>query len=566
MLDSGRGLSWRQVAAVVGSLALTVGVNLGGASRLTYHEAFVAETARELIARGTPGGWLIPTIGGQPWLEKPPLLIWLVAGLSWLLGGVTEWSARIPSALAAVGLALGVASLAGRRFGATVGLLAGLIQATTAWTVLRGRLGEADLLLAALITGLMVAFDRLRTPEPQAEATPEPPVYRGPHRLPVRVLAHVGAGVLSDPGQLQHEVADQSLPSVDQAAEAGPAAHLTTWRWAFFGLLGTTALVKGTGFGAALVVPAVGAVLLWDRDGAAARRLLSGRGLVVAAVVALAWPVAVAVRYPQAVSLWTMHVTDRLASHPEHFIGGSRWQYLAAVLLQALPWTPLALLGAGPSLIRALRERRGGDRLLWAWAVIPVLVLSAATVKNAHYAIHALPPWSVWAALGLVRAERITRRRPWWSPARAQRIAVALFAGLGLAVGLGYALLAPRLDARGREWTYCAQVGRTLDPALPLVCLYDDWDRKPYPTPFGPVPHDWAIRLYSFDRPATWRAGVDDLIAHPPAPLGQPFALLGRDRDREALGRLGQVEVISRGPTDRWDRTFVLFRFRVSNY
>ncbi len=565
MTDEGRSLGGRRLAAVVGLMALTVGVGLGSASRLTYHEAFVAQAAREMIARGTPGGWLVPTIGGQPWLEKPPLLTWTVAALSWVAGGVTEWSARVPSALAAAVVALGVASLAARRFGPTVGLVAGLIQATTAWTILRGRLGEADIVLAALVTTLMVVFDRLRTTERAATSGPDPLILRGPHR---RIAALILAGrPLAPPA---------SGPELSPTPEPAPALlpvepHLgdllinpARWRWAFWGLLGATSLVKGVGFGAALLLPTLGALLVWDRDWRAARRLVSIPGAVVAAVVALIWPVAVAFRHPEAVSLWTMHVTDRLASHPEHFIGGPRWQYLPAVLLQALPWTPLAFLGAGPSLVRARRERHGGDRLLWAWAVVPVLVLSVATVKNAHYAIHALPPWSIWAALGLVRVERIAGRRAGWTRERTRRLAVGLFGGLGLAVAVGYAVVAPRLDARGREWAYCAAIGQSLDPSYPLVCLYEDWDRKPYPTPFGPVPHDWAIRLFSFERTATWRQGVANLVDHPPAPPGQPYALLGRDRDREALAALGQVEVISHGPAVRFDRTFTLFRITPS--
>ena len=568
MLDQGRKSGTKRVVAIVGLLALTVGVNLGGASRLTYHEAFVAQPAREMIAAGTWGGWLVPSVGGQPWVEKPPLLIWLVAALSRVTGGVTEWSTRAPSALATVGLTLGVASLATRRFGPTVGLLAGLIQATTAWTILRGRLGEADLPLAALITGLMMVFDRLRTPARDAPDPPVPPaILRGPHRRPTRVLAVLAAGAEAHggenqntalaPDQIQPEprIEPESKPGLDPGSTPAPA-----WLWAFWGLLGLLGLVKGTGFGAALAVPAIVAILVWDRDGSAIRRFWSVRGLALVVVLTLAWPLAVAIRHPSAVSLWTLHVTDRLASHPEHFSGGPRWQYLPAVLLQVLPWTPLAILGAGPSLVRAIRERRGGDRLLWAWALVPILILSMATVKNAHYAIHALPPWSIWAALGLVRVERIARRRSWWSTDRVQRLGVGLFSGLGLAVALGYTLVAPRLDAKGQEWTFCAAVGRTLDPTTPLVCLYDDWDRKPYPTPFGPVPHDWAIRLFSFNRPATWRQGTDDLIDRPPISSGQPYALLGRDRDQDALARLGRVEAISAGPATRFDRTFKLFK------
>jgi len=58
---------------------------------------------------------------------------------------------------------LGIAVLAARHYGTGIGLLAGTIQATTVWTVMRGRLAEADVLLACLITWTIVAFDRLLT-------------------------------------------------------------------------------------------------------------------------------------------------------------------------------------------------------------------------------------------------------------------------------------------------------------------------------------------------------------------------------------------------------------------
>ena len=128
--------------------------------RLTYHEAFVAQGSREILDSGE---WAYPTIGGLPWLEKPPLPWWLVAALGYYAGGVNETVARLPSVLAAIALVLGVAVLATRHYGPTIGLLAGAIQATTGWTVIRGRLAEADMLLACLITWTIVAFDRLLT-------------------------------------------------------------------------------------------------------------------------------------------------------------------------------------------------------------------------------------------------------------------------------------------------------------------------------------------------------------------------------------------------------------------
>ena len=105
--------------------------------------------------------WAYPTIGDLPWLEKPPLPWWLVAALGFCTGRVDETVERLPSAAAATLLVVGVAILAARHYGRRIGLLAGAVQATTAWTVVRGRLAEADILLACLITWAIVAFDRI---------------------------------------------------------------------------------------------------------------------------------------------------------------------------------------------------------------------------------------------------------------------------------------------------------------------------------------------------------------------------------------------------------------------
>ena len=62
--------------ALLGLAVLTLGVGLGGSGRLTYHEAFVAQAAREMLDGGDA---LTPHVGGRPWLEKPPLAVWLTA-------------------------------------------------------------------------------------------------------------------------------------------------------------------------------------------------------------------------------------------------------------------------------------------------------------------------------------------------------------------------------------------------------------------------------------------------------------------------------------------------------
>ncbi len=192
----------RHLATILALSALAIGLGLGSSSRLTYHEAIQGQVAREMIASGS---WLVPTLGGRPWLEKPPLAYWMVASLGTLAGRVDESVARLPSAVAGLLTALAVGTLATRRFGPRIGLLAALVQCTSLWLVVRSRLSEPDIPLAALIAWSMVAFDRMRQGNPRA-------------------------------------------------------------RWVFFALLGLSSLLKGVGFGAALILATVFSVLAWDRD------------------------------------------------------------------------------------------------------------------------------------------------------------------------------------------------------------------------------------------------------------------------------------------------------------
>ena len=483
----------------IGLLAVfTLGIGLGSSTRLTYHEAFVAQGAREMIRRGD---WLVPTLGGRPWLEKPPLAHWLVALVSLPFGDVTETSARVPSALAALALACVVGRLVARRWGQAIGSLAGLIQVSTYWTVARGRLAESDILLAAIVAAALASFDALRL-------------------------------------------------SNGKSRQA---------RLIFFGCLGLSALVKGIGFGAALILAIVAVVLILDRDRSTFRALLFDPiGQATAVLLALAWPALVASRHPEAVGLWTLHIADRLADRPEHFASGPWWTYPVAALTLTLPWTPIAL----PSLVRSIRrswvESNGLDRLLVAWAFVPLLLLSTATVKNAHYAIHALAPWSAWGAVGVAKAVgRLAERR---GMGRERMIQVA-WVGFGL-VGIIYAstfgLVLPKLDDRSAECLFYRAVTRSIESSDSLVLLLDDWDRLPYATPFGPVPHDLALRLFYLDRPAVVRLKPESLVANPPA--GASFAVIARKRDLATLQAIGDVQTLVEGPVKRWDRAFLLYR------
>jgi 4-amino-4-deoxy-L-arabinose transferase-like glycosyltransferase len=535
---------------LIGLAALALLPGLGNSARLTYHEAFVAQGSREILDSGQ---WMFPTISGLPWLEKPPLPWWLTATVGRFAGGVNETVARLPSAVAAMGLVLAVAALGTRHFGSTIGLLAGAIQATTAWTVLRGRLAEADVLLACLITWSIVAFDQI-----------------------------------------------VAASNDDSEVPGGSASRWHRARWMFFGLLGATSLVKGIGFGAVIILSIVAGMVLWQRDRATLRRLWFPPGWLLAAVLALTWPILMIAWHGNgALALWAMHVTDRLSGPKGNgpFASEPWWEYVPTLVAQALPWTPLAIAGSYRSLRRALSRlvpvaRPGklpkgpnlpavvviGDRLLWVWTLAPLGLLTLATVKNAHYAIPAQVPWSIWAALALARIGESLRRRG-WDRAALRHATQGGFAALALIYGLGLWLLAPWFDRRGVEWAFYESAGRRIPPAMSIAFLYDDWDRLPYEGPFGSIPHDLAVRLFYLARPACWHSGAESLLAHDqcaggcsqhpstpghgtgtPGAIDSTFAVIGRGRDLPALEQLGQVEIIARGPSVRADRTYALFR------
>ena len=59
------------------------------------------------------GGWLVPYVGGKPFLRKPPLVNWAIAGMFAVTGVRNEWTARLPAALCVLALGLVIVAVSG---------------------------------------------------------------------------------------------------------------------------------------------------------------------------------------------------------------------------------------------------------------------------------------------------------------------------------------------------------------------------------------------------------------------------------------------------------------------
>ncbi len=123
-----------------------------------------AEVAREMCVSGS---WLVPTLDGLPYLDKPAFFF-KCSALCFSAFGVTEGAARLPSALFALATILISWAFVRRAFGARAAALAVAIMATAPLFVALARIVIMDMTLtffviAAILCGAMAEeFDGRR--------------------------------------------------------------------------------------------------------------------------------------------------------------------------------------------------------------------------------------------------------------------------------------------------------------------------------------------------------------------------------------------------------------------
>lgn len=135
-------------------LALSILVGIQGMPLRDYREARYAQLAGEILESGE---WLIPKLNGTPYLNKPPLVPWVVA-ISMRLFGKDEGAARLPAALATIGTGLCVGrfvSLSGAPFGGILGVLLFLGSPGVQYW---GRMLSPDMVFTFFVLASLLAF------------------------------------------------------------------------------------------------------------------------------------------------------------------------------------------------------------------------------------------------------------------------------------------------------------------------------------------------------------------------------------------------------------------------
>ena len=137
-----------------------------GSVQLEHEEPRRALPALHMLASGD---WLVPRVGSEPYLRKPPLLNWAIALSCKLTGGPSEWAVRLPSVLATLALALAIVVISGAAWlSVEGGFLAAIFFLVNFTMTETGRLAELEALYIAL-TGIglllwMAAWSREASP------------------------------------------------------------------------------------------------------------------------------------------------------------------------------------------------------------------------------------------------------------------------------------------------------------------------------------------------------------------------------------------------------------------
>lgn len=315
---------------------------LGAFGLIGADEPRYAQVAREMLDRRD---WITPTLGGRPWLEKPPLYYWQ-AMLSYSIIGVTDVAARIPSALDATVLVLAVYFFF-RKFRRGVEVDAALITASCAGIIGYSRAASMDMPLAASFTIAMLAWWAWRESQKR--------IYL------VAFYVCLALGMLAK-GPLAPFLAVIILLIFAAACSAWRAVLRTLW------------------------IP----------------------GILFFSVIALPWYIAVQIKNPQFFREFILeHNLARFSTglyhHPEPF-----WYYLPVAALALVPWVVFVMAAGGESVHAWWGERqtlRNEPDLelqfrifACCWLVVPVLFFSISQSKLPGYILPAIPAGAVLLA------------------------------------------------------------------------------------------------------------------------------------------------------------------------
>jgi 4-amino-4-deoxy-L-arabinose transferase-like glycosyltransferase len=144
------------ILVVLFAAAIYLGCVVSPPSLMDDVDAVQAQISKTMLLSGD---WVTARLDGVLYLEKAPLIYWLIA-ISYKIFGITDWVARLPVALSAIALGLLTAAFGMWAFSKRAGFYAGLCVSTCVGLFLFTRVQIPDVMLTFTIELAMWAFLR----------------------------------------------------------------------------------------------------------------------------------------------------------------------------------------------------------------------------------------------------------------------------------------------------------------------------------------------------------------------------------------------------------------------
>jgi 4-amino-4-deoxy-L-arabinose transferase-like glycosyltransferase len=316
---------------------------LGAAALFEPDEGRNAEKAREILVLNE---WVTPHENFHPVLDKPIFYYWIIA-LAYKLFGVSEWAARLPSVLAALGCIALVYRFASARWGRWTALWSVLILLTCVEFFVLARVVIFDMLLTFFVTLSLCAF------------------YEATH-----------------------------------------AENLKQRRIWFLVMclgFGVATLIKGL---VGVVVPGMVILgyLLLSRQWKAPRSIDAVSGVILFFAIVSPWYLMAEWRNPGYLHyyLWEEHFGRFVTNE---FDRAEPWYYFMGVgLIGFMPWSLLLPMFAHHAYRTGWQSKFGDPSLyLISWVVVPLLFFSISKSKLPHYILPIFPALAMLTAVSMVR-------------------------------------------------------------------------------------------------------------------------------------------------------------------
>jgi 4-amino-4-deoxy-L-arabinose transferase-like glycosyltransferase len=364
------------------------------------------------------GNYLVPQVGSEPYYRKPPLVNWLVAISFKLTGQRNEWTARLPSALCVLAVALAFITVARASLGPKGSLIAALIWMVNFGMIEKGRLIEIEALYVSLFGLGLVCW--LSWWEQR----------RSPWLMWIVPSVFLGLGLLAK----------------------GPL-HLLF----FYAVV--IAVLYRAGELRRLLHPAH----------------LTGILLMMGIFAAWAIPYWQAMRGTNLAQTWSVQLTGRLTG--DDFELGNWLLNIPRGLAYFLPWTLLLPLVPG-ALLATPRETNLLRALTWGCA-IPFLLVNLLPGGLPRYSMPALVPASWLLAMTLSATE--IHAPGWWrslgmaAPERRLRLVLITAIAAGMALCLYAIAVVPHLQRRAKVKPIAAQIDALVPDSETLYAIDPDY-------------------------------------------------------------------------------------------